>query len=545
MPFLIQHKCPNCGSNLNHDEINSKYNCGYCGNSYEMANINLEDVYAKTFEDFKKKKYKLSEEGFSYLVSKEPYNAIYWRGKLLSFLSLSDEKDIFATEFKHSSAALSSLMKKVPKSCENYLKKIVEGIDLKNESDSIEEKCNLLKESIDKRNAEISKVRGTEVNNIIPVLIIIGSLIVMGIFEFFCYAMDVAFYYYLIWFVVFLIPIVIALIETISKRNYVKEESERLSEIIRKQRVELEISEEELRKVRDKKAEFIKELKELRKALYQEYNFNPNIMPEISSSSSRIDDSEALEDIDHCPNCAAKLVLDKDKSLYLCPSCGATFDYNYMIDFLWIDRAYNALSKGYFAEAKSEFLKILEVRPGDAVALNGLVLSTMNIKVIVNPNATNVIEAFGYIDKYLPNIPDINKPYFEGLRQYEKLKNDIKTKNQLIDKASEAVLDKTKEIASLKNQKLLLDDELKAKIDKINRECDLVTRPLEIVAAKKSYENSKLKYDELIIAAEASKTELQKEVDKAKREEQKSAKVASDFLESLSSSKPSYDKYTF
>lgn len=548
MAFIIQHKCPNCGSNLNLDEETKAYNCSYCGNSFDGKLINLDDVYAKTFDDFKKKKYKLSDEGYSYLVSKEPYNAIYWRGRFLSFLKLNDEDNMFNTEFKHSNSALAQLLAKVPSDNKVYFEKLLEGINLKRNQDDLKNKINSLNDSIEKNNRELSRVRMTEINNLIPVLVILASLVLLGVFEYFCWGLEAAFYYYIIWAVLFIIPVIVALGIAIGRKNYIKNEAIRIEKLILKIRNELNEYNDEFSECEKKKTKFMKEINELRMKLFAEYDFDPNEIPEVNLESldkKVIDEHNAFEDINTCPNCSTELSFDSDKKMYFCKSCGATFDYNYMIDFLWIDRAYSALDKGFFADSKAEFLKILELRPGDAVALNGLVLATMNVKILTHHNTKNTDEAYSYINKYLPDIPDENKPYFEKIKEYERLKHAVKKKNKLIDDESKKVKNAVDQIRELTKKKLIVDEDRQREIERVSRNSDLLSRRSDIAAVNKKYDELKQSYINLISAKEIERKKREQDVAIAKQEHRKCAKAASDLYNEMLLSKPKYDKFSF
>ena len=548
MAFIIQHKCPNCGSNLNLDEVTNSYNCSYCGNSFDGKLINLDDVYAKTFDDFKKKKYKLSDEGYSYLVSKEPYNAIYWRGKILSFLKLSDEKKIFNTEFKHSAYYLSQLIKKIPPDNKSYFDKLIEGVHLKENQDFLNKQIDGFKDSIDRNYREISRVRKTEVNNLMPALVILVSLSLMGVFEYFCYGLETAFYYYIIWGVVFIIPVIVALNIAMSRKKYIKNEVIRIESIIVKVRSELTEYNNRLSELENRKKEFTKELDRLRSKLFEEYDFDPNVIPEVNLKMDKanvIEEHNSYEAINTCPNCSTELSFDSEKKVYFCNSCGATFDYNYMIDFLWIDRAYSVLDKGYYDDAKAEFLKILELRPGDAVALNGLVLATMNVKILTHHNTKNTDEAYSYINKYLPEIPEENKPYFEKIREYERLKHAVKKKNILIDDESKRAKNAVDQIRELNKKKLIVDEDRIKEIERVSRESDLLSRRADIAAVNKKYDDLKLTYTNLISAKELERKKKEQDVAIAKQEHRKCAKTASDFYNEMLLSKPKYDKFSF
>ncbi len=73
------------------------------------------------------------------------------------------------------------------------------------------------------------------------------------------------------------------------------------------------------------------------------------------------------------------MLIDTDKRIYLCPSCGMTYDYDYFADENLLRLAYGALTRGEFSTAKEVFSDLHKKDPHDLSALRGLLLCSIGI----------------------------------------------------------------------------------------------------------------------------------------------------------------------
>ena len=160
------------------------------------------------------------------------------------------------------------------------------------------------------------------------------------------------------------------------------------------------------------------------------------------------------------------MLIDTDKRIYLCPSCGMTYDYDYFADENLLRLAYGALTRGEFSTAKEVFSDLHKKDPHDLSALRGLLLCSMEIAsfkmmdiagTTVDPDDPQLLYCIEKADfrgreyfYHIQNMGTLSKEYekneeeLSALRgKYSNVETEITTWNQLIrerrHRASDAI----------------------------------------------------------------------------------------------------------
>ena len=127
-----------------------------------------------------------------------------------------------------------------------------------------------------------------------------------------------------------------------------------------------------------------------------------------------------------CGTCASRLVLDKENSVFNCPACGNTYDYDYFMEDEVFDKAGNSLAHGEYASALNLYEFMLSKEPHNAVALRGKLLCKLHVtspaKLVSNDISHNVD-----MDPFIQATPAKYKEFFESICQLRSVKRKKKT----------------------------------------------------------------------------------------------------------------------
>ncbi len=167
-----------------------------------------------------------------------------------------------------------------------------------------------------------------------------------------------------------------------------------------------------------------------------------------------------------CEKCGGAMLIDTDKRIYLCPSCGMTYDYDYFADENLLRLAYGALTRGEFSTAKEVFSDLHKTDPHDLSALRGLLLCSMGIAsfkmmdiagTTVDPDDPQLLYCIEKADfrgreyfYHIQNTGTLSKEYVKNEEElsalrgkYSNVETEITTWNQLIrerrHRASDAI----------------------------------------------------------------------------------------------------------
>lgn len=127
-----------------------------------------------------------------------------------------------------------------------------------------------------------------------------------------------------------------------------------------------------------------------------------------------------------CGSCASHLVLDKENSVFVCESCGCTFDYDYFMEDSVIKAAEESLQNGDFHAAEKAYSFMLSKEPHNAWALRGLELFELNARntSMLFPDGFDFKGKMNY-DRYISDSPEEYKEYFRGIKTLKLISSDM------------------------------------------------------------------------------------------------------------------------
>jgi len=87
---LKDYTCPSCGGVLIIDKAVKVYRCQFCGVTYDYNYFMGDDVLDRAYSYLRHKEFKAAKEAFEFILKKEPFNALAYRGLLLVRAELTD-----------------------------------------------------------------------------------------------------------------------------------------------------------------------------------------------------------------------------------------------------------------------------------------------------------------------------------------------------------------------------------------------------------------------------------------------------------------------
>ena len=144
----------------------------------------------------------------------------------------------------------------------------------------------------------------------------------------------------------------------------------------------------------------------------------------VESASETSYDTEAVDENKTilCSKCAAQLILNKEKRIYECKSCGVGYGISLFFG-LPLEKALNSMNKGFYSDAEQRFSNMLMADPSDFEALLGRILckgrwtkvSSIDLHEDLTPTRIRVLEKEAGDAKEQALEPD--KEFFEGLKE--------------------------------------------------------------------------------------------------------------------------------
>ena len=128
-----------------------------------------------------------------------------------------------------------------------------------------------------------------------------------------------------------------------------------------------------------------------------------------------------------CPSCGGILIIDNDKQMYRCASCGSAYDFEYFREDRLHGMGETYLSRGELNAAVDAYRRILKNAPHDFLALRGLMLAAARLKDMDDLIPLGEAKHFAYDSQMVREVLDAaseeDTGYFEDLaRIYYHLK---------------------------------------------------------------------------------------------------------------------------
>ena len=134
-----------------------------------------------------------------------------------------------------------------------------------------------------------------------------------------------------------------------------------------------------------------------------------------------------------CPSCGGSLIVDNEKQMYRCTSCGSSYDYDYFREEKLHEMGETNLSRNEFGAAADAYRLLLKRDPHDFQALRGLMLAAANLKDMDGLVRKGDSKSFSYdpklVSEVLGSASEEDKEYFEKLA---KIYSDLKDLAELL-----------------------------------------------------------------------------------------------------------------
>ena len=433
MTLVKVHTCSKCGGALKVNDELQKYECPFCGISYEYEYFQKKVILEMAESSLRAGDFPFAEKRYLFALKKQPHDPRLLQGRILSHARLDRvEKtlsipDLIGVDYPDVERALNNADENAFPEDKEYFETLHETFRTAEDLEGIKKKRSELESRIkaDKDTIEISESNGL----LQSILSTIGNIL-HSLFsktdDSDLYALKLLFIFYVVmlfvtmialgdetfrsmfWVFVamLLIPLIAVLILNIHLRRKDKKTREE----------NIRVNTAELEKTVKEEAEKEKELSEIIERLGKMDLSKSEGEPDASDHQSY---EENLKEIVTCPSCDGELIDNQSRALYECPFCGLTFDYEYVRHDRVLDQAEKALLNKLYHEAELFFSKAEENRPGDFRVLRGYVLSGMkvpktpDIKLECDLTAEDLADLRMRVDEVIRKAPDGDKEYFK------------------------------------------------------------------------------------------------------------------------------------
>ena len=433
MTLVKVHTCSKCGGALKVNDELQKYECPFCGISYEYEYFQKKVILEMAESSLHAGDFPFAEKRYLFALKKQPHDPRLLQGRILSHARLDRvEKtlsipDLIEVDYPDVERALNNADENAFPEDKEYFGTLHDAFRAAEELEGIKKTRSELESRIkaDKDTIEISESNGL----LQSILSTIGNIL-HSLFskpnDSDLYALKLYFIFYVVmlfvtmialgdetfrsmfWVFVamLLIPLIVVLILNIHLRRKDKKTREE----------NIRVNTAELEKTVKEEAEKEKELSEIIERLGTMDLSKSEGEPDASDHQSY---EENLKEIVTCPSCDGELIDNQSRALYECPFCGLTFDYEYVRHDRVLDQAEKALLNKLYHEAELFFSKAEENRPGDFRVLRGYMLcgmkvpKTPDIKLECDLTAEELADLRMRVDEVIRKAPDGDKEYFK------------------------------------------------------------------------------------------------------------------------------------
>lgn len=132
-----------------------------------------------------------------------------------------------------------------------------------------------------------------------------------------------------------------------------------------------------------------------------------------------------------CQSCGGKLVLNNEKTVYNCTSCGNTYDYKFFEGLELMDSALDACARGEFTSAVNMFDFLIRKEPNNLKAMYHKCLAECKCRQVRDFNPDNLILQKPSIDfdSYFELTGEENKEFFVLLKEALEYVKSIRERN--------------------------------------------------------------------------------------------------------------------
>ena len=487
MALLKSYTCSKCGGVLYFDSDQEFFDCPFCGNRFDIVDFHGEEILLQAEECLKQKDFVAAKEKYNMMLGRDEYNFTALRGLvfceagLASADELKDPDNISRNNLSNVITAVNRAKNCSVGADEEYFGKLSSMMDLVKSIKAAEKEGYVVKTDenkgkFKKAERELEIRRHTRLVGIITLglamllnfafstaggtfsgenigTLVIGNLVVFSLLfgGFFIYSS----------------------IKT-SKGDRKLERIVRIGESGQKP------YQARIAYIKEQYNQKYMQLLEIEPMCGQSSGVVTNEEPTSDATEDKVvaDENKTIL----CSKCAAQLILNKEKRIYECKSCGVAYGISLFFG-LPLEKALNSMNKGFYSDAEQRFSNMLMADPSDFEALLGRILckgrwskvSGIDLHEEHTPTRIHVLEKEA--EEAKEKALDSDKDFFEGLKELLHLLSERAAVDHKINIANKKKDDvdaqvrvyhsvQPEVIQASKHEMYLLDKDLKSYFDK-------------------------------------------------------------------------------
>ncbi len=427
MVLLKSYSCSKCGGVLYFDSDQEFFDCPFCGNRFDIVDFHGEEILSQAEECLKQKDFVAAKEKYSLILAKNEKvfeslrGLVFCEAGLTSADDLKDPDNVSRNNLSKVKEAVSRAENLTSGANQEYFKKLSSMMDLVGSIKAAEKEGYVVRADANKgKFKKAEKELESKRKGWIMGIITIGLALILN----FAFSMAGGFFdqtnlkaqligNLIAFSLLFGGYFIYSTIKTAWTSNDLKK-------IVR-------IGESGQKPYRERIAD-------IKEQYNQQYLQLLEIEPmcgkgsvediSVESASETSYDTEAVDENKTilCSKCAAQLILNKEKRIYECKSCGVGYGISLFFG-LPLEKALNSMNKGFYSDAEQRFSNMLMADPSDFEALLGRILckgrwtkvSSIDLHEDLTPTRIRVLEKEAGDAKEQALEPD--KEFFEGLKE--------------------------------------------------------------------------------------------------------------------------------
>ena len=443
MAKLACYTCSNCGAVLNVEQGHKLFDCPFCGADFDYYFFYRKDLLEQADACLRRMDFEEAKERFEDILAHEPKEFLALRGLVLCAGNIISPKNLTSPEklegckFDEVRSVLTEVTDIAAEEDKAYFHKLAEMFDLAKEYIQVRDKRNKLSGD---SNAEFKKI--VKIDNDIEktksviggILLLIG-MIIMAPFASEGTTREDLENAGMLALSVIGVGIVCAVLFTSGKFAFLVAlgiVAVILGIIALARHLENKAKAPHRQKMKENQGSIgtlSARLTELETKYSEDYEELQKMVPDdtrrTKPAGKSSDYSATTEDEKQlvCNKCGGLLVLDRERRLYECRSCGVAYSTALMADTDSSQTALHLLSKKEFAEADKLFVLELLLDPNNFTALRGRILcagrwdNVRHIKLEGPYNAAGIKAAKELVEEAIAKTTDEDKEYFLKFRE--------------------------------------------------------------------------------------------------------------------------------
>ena len=496
MALLKSYSCIKCGGVLNFDEGQEVFGCPFCGGEFAFTDFHRGDLLEQAGRSLEKGNYSTAKDKYQSILRRNPRDFEALKGLIFAEGRISSEYRLCRIEYLENAdlkeaVAAAEKAKEDLKEEAGYFDLLIRMFTLASEyhrnSDAADETAKVQNKHFRDMGYQLMTIEEEEetafegykkVGGFLALRVLIFVIAITAYFD--------------VWWVSLIFIGVYVLIGVIMKLCYV----------IMKRRIEKKLS-SEMQFQNDKDDAAKAGLLDIRHDYMNAYYKLKRIVPDPKAyekpvpaakkeSSESADPFADIEKNVVCSKCSGQLILDKEKNLYVCRSCGVAYGSSLFFGDP-AKKAREALKENDYTEAGERFSHILMTDPDNYEALLGRILCAGKWKkvndIALPENPVNDVRLKALRERAseaVLHVSEEDRPAMEDIRKLVGLYCDYASSSQearncnnrleyisknrltlLADKEDRSPLDEEENILKQRREALMITHKAKAEFDEL------------------------------------------------------------------------------